>query len=146
MKHLPPPRADLNRIANERSRIVSALRLLPFIALLTLALVPVSSTQAQTITIYNESGQPFSLNPFIAVTCTPPGSQQTACITVTAGNSNTYTPPTGYVWYGFKIYCGTNCFSFPVVGSTSCAGGRPFDCGGTTYNTSVDGNEVRIYE
>ena len=102
-------------------------------------------TKAQTITIYNETGQAFSLNPFIATTCTPPGSQQTACITVAAGNSNTYTPPSG-IWYGFKIYCGTNCVTFPLVGSTSCAGGRPFDCGGTTYYTSVDGNEVRIYE
>jgi hypothetical protein len=110
-----------------------------------LMLAHAHDAHAQTITIYNETGVDFALNPFHASTCTPPGTQEVGCIPVYTNNSNTYSPPSGYVWYGFKIYCGTNC-SYPLVGSTSCAGGRPFDCGGTTYNTSVDGNEVRIYE
>ncbi|WKZ65044.1 MAG: hypothetical protein QY325_09740 [Flavobacteriales bacterium] len=143
MKLLPPL---LKRSAFSDSHAVSFTRLLSMATLFVLMPTQGREAQAQTITIYNDTGQAFSLNPFISTTCTPPGSQQTACITVTAGNSNTYNPPSGYAWYGFKIHCGTDCINFPLAGSTSCAGGRPFDCGGTTYYTGVDGNEVRISE
>jgi|GEM_PF-6059407 hypothetical protein len=145
MKHLPPLRTPrLVPAHSSKKGIVSVIRLLLIMLPIFLMNAP-SEAKAQSITIYNLTGQDFALNFYYAATCTPPGTQQLACIPLANGTSYVYTPPSGSIWYGFKIYCGTDC-SFPLVGSTSCSGGRPFDCGGVTFYTSVGTNEVRIYE
>lgn len=130
--------ADTNRNARPFAFIIPALFASDF--LLALA----GKLEAQTITIYNDTNQDFPLNPVIATTCTPPGTQQLGCIGLPANGSNSYTPPSGYICYGFKISCGTSCTVSPE-GSVSCAGqGRPFDCSGNTYVGDFSGSEVRI--
>lgn len=140
----PPQPPTLNRAAFSGSHAESITRSLPFLAMFALMLAHAHDAHAQTITIYNETNQAFALNPLIATTCTPPGTQQLGCIQVAANGSNTYTPPSGYICYGFKISCGTSCTVSPE-GSVSCAGqGRPFDCSGNTYVGDFSGSEVRI--
>lgn len=140
-----PPGTDLNGIAGSKGNKRLFTRLLPVLALILFTLAPFAQTKAQTITIYNDTGVALYLNPFYAASCAPPWTQGTACFPVAANSSTTWTPPSG-VWYGFKIYCDFGCPGSPA-GSVSCGGsGRPFDCGGPTYYTGVDGNEVRIYE
>lgn len=145
MQHLPPLR--IRPLETSRSighGLRSVIRLLFILVPLSLMMAP-SSTMAQSVTFHNLTGQDFALHFYYAATCTPPGTQQLACVPLASGTSYVYTPPSGSFWYGSKIFCGTDC-SFPLVGSTSCAGGRPFDCGGVTFYTSVGTNEVRIYE
>lgn len=102
--------------------------------------------KAQTMTIANTSTEAIALNPYYATTCTPPGTQGISCISVGAnGGTNTYTPPSGNVWYGFKIYC-SDCTG-AAVGSVNCASGTTsVVCGTTTIYISGDATRMRIYQ
>jgi hypothetical protein len=80
MKHLPPLRTPrLVPAHSSKKGIVSVIRLLLIMLPIFLMNAP-SEAKAQSITIYNLTGQDFALNFYYAATCTPPGTQQLACI------------------------------------------------------------------
>ena len=123
---------------------VGCLGILIWPALLMFTLAHAPSAQAQgTVTIYNQTSQDFSVSPSWATTCAPPWTQGIGCYPVPANGSYAYTPPSGSVWYGFKVYCGTGCST--LVSSIACAGrSTTFNCSGNTYSMDLSGNSFYI--